>query len=58
MVDPLCRNAPLLTCVTSTANELTSFVNSALLLGCRVSVAEDNLGIWLTAILIDLQAPQ
>jgi hypothetical protein len=40
-----CRNTPLLTGVTSTADELTSFVYSALLLGCGVSVAEDNRGI-------------
>jgi hypothetical protein len=39
-----CRNTPLLTGVTSTANELTSFVYSALLLR-RISVAEDNRGI-------------
>jgi hypothetical protein len=31
--------------VTSTADELTSFVYSALLLRCGVSVAEDNRGI-------------
>jgi hypothetical protein len=40
-----CRNTPLLTSVTSTADELTSFVYSALLLGCGVSMAEDNRGI-------------
>jgi hypothetical protein len=40
-----CRNTPLLTGVMSTADELTSFVYSALLLGCDVSVAEDNRGI-------------
>jgi hypothetical protein len=40
-----CRNTALLTGVTSTADELTSFVYSALLLGCRVSVAEDNQAI-------------
>jgi hypothetical protein len=40
-----CRNTPLLIDVTSTADELTSFVYSALLLGCRVSVAEENRGI-------------
>jgi hypothetical protein len=39
------ENASLLTGVTSTADELTSFVYSALLLGCGVSVAEDNRGI-------------
>jgi hypothetical protein len=40
-----CRNTPLITSVTSTADELTSFVYSALLLGCGISVAEDNRGI-------------
>jgi hypothetical protein len=40
-----CQNTPLLTIVTSTADELTSFVYSALLLGCRVSVSVDNRGI-------------
>jgi hypothetical protein len=40
-----CRNTPLLTGVTSTADELKSFVYGALLLGCGVSMAEDNWGI-------------
>jgi mannitol-specific phosphotransferase system IIBC component len=40
-----CRNTPLLAVVTSTADELTSFVYNALFLGCGISVAEDNRGI-------------
>jgi hypothetical protein len=43
--DSECRNTPLLTGVTSTTDEASSFVLTALLLRCHVSVAEDNRGI-------------
>jgi hypothetical protein len=41
----MCPNAPQQTGVMSTADESTSFAQTALLLGCRVSMAEDNRGI-------------